>query len=193
MRTQFATATIYQQSNFTASAGLTLSASASINQTSGFTSSGTLVITASATIAQTSGVSATAEVVKLSSASIDQTSGFTAIGKQIDVAEVADPFTGAELQAYEDLGFCDAGESGPLTELGVFDLGGQLPTNTSGGLIGQGAPPGGVGIAQAVEILRQLRGECPKIRQVKGARTGLAEIHGGTSSFSVVSIFTGEN
>jgi len=113
--------------------------------------------------------------------------------QQIDVAEVADTFTGAELQAYEDLGFCDAGESGPLTELGVFDLGGQLPTNTSGGLIGQGAPPGGVGIAQAVEILRQLRGECPEIRQVKEARTGLAEIHGGTSSFSVVSIFTGDD
>ena len=113
--------------------------------------------------------------------------------QQIDVAEVADTFTGAELQAYEDLGFCNNGESGPLTERGVFDLGGQLPTNTSGGLIGQGAPPGGVGIAQAVEIMKQLRGECPESRQVKGAHTGLAEIHGGTSSFSVVSIFTGDN
>ena len=113
--------------------------------------------------------------------------------QQIDVAEVADTFTGAELQAYEDLGFCNNGESGLLTERGVFDLGGQLPTNTSGGLIGQGAPPGGVGIAQAVEIMKQLRGECPESRQVKGAHTGLAEIHGGTSSFSVVSIFTGDN
>jgi len=113
--------------------------------------------------------------------------------QQIDVAEIADTFTGAELQAYEDLGFCDRGESGPLTERGVFDLGGQLPTNTSGGLIGQGAPPGGVGVAQAVEVMKQLRGECPEARQVKGAHTGLAEIHGGTSSFSVVSIFTGEH
>ena len=47
--------------------------------------------------------------------------------------------------------------------------------------------------AQAVEIMKQLRGECPESRQVKGAHTGLAEIHGGTSSFSVVSIFTGDN
>ena len=113
--------------------------------------------------------------------------------QQIDVAEVADTFTGAELQSYEALGFCGNGESGSLAERGVFDLGGQLPTNTSGGLIGQGAPPGGVGVAQAVEILKQLRGECPATRQVKGAHTGLAEIHGGTSSFSVVSIFKEDN
>lgn len=108
---------------------------------------------------------------------------------EIDVAEVADTYTGAEMQAYEDLGFCDYGESGPLTERGVFDLGGELPTNTSGGLIGQGAPPGAMGMAQAIEVLRQLRGECPAVRQVPNARRGLTDIHGGTASFSVVSIF----
>jgi acetyl-CoA C-acetyltransferase len=108
--------------------------------------------------------------------------------QDLDVAEVADTYTGAELQAYEDLGFCDYGQSGPLTERGVFDLGGELPTNTSGGLIGQGAPPGAMGLAQAVEVLKQLRGECPKERQVEGARRGLTDIHGGTASFSIVSI-----
>jgi acetyl-CoA C-acetyltransferase len=115
--------------------------------------------------------------------------GITNPRREIDVAEVADPYTGAELQAYEELGFCGYGESGPLAERGVFDLGGELPTNTSGGLIGQGAPPGAMGIAQAVEILRQLRGECPPARQVPGARRGLTDIHGGTASLSVVSIF----
>ena len=109
--------------------------------------------------------------------------------RDLDLAEVADTYTGAELTAYEDLGFCRPGESGPLTDRGVFDLGGELPTNTSGGLIGQGAPPGGMGIAQAIEVLRQLRGECPKERQVPGARRGLADIHGGTASFSTVAIF----
>jgi acetyl-CoA C-acetyltransferase len=109
--------------------------------------------------------------------------------RDIDLAEVADTYTGAEMQAYEDLGFCEHGESGPLTEAGVFDLGGELPTNTSGGLIGQGAPPGAMGLAQAVEILGQLRGECPKERQVEGARRGLTDIHGGTASFCAVSIF----
>lgn len=115
--------------------------------------------------------------------------GITAPRREIDVAEVADPYTGVELVSYEDLDFCHDGESGPLTERGVFDLGGELPTNTSGGLIGQGAPPGAMGLAQAVEILRQLRGECPPERQVREARRGLADIHGGTASFAVVSIF----
>lgn len=114
--------------------------------------------------------------------------GITDPRRELDVAEVADTYTGAELQAYEDLGFCEYGESGPLTERGVFDLGGELPTNTSGGLIGQGAPPGAMGLAQAIEVLNQLRGECPEVRQVEGARRGLTDIHGGTASFSVVSI-----
>lgn len=109
--------------------------------------------------------------------------------REIDVAEVADTYTGAELQAYEDLGFCEHGESGNLSERGVFDLGGELATNTSGGLIGQGAPPGAMGLAQAIEITKQLRGECPAERQVGGARRGLADIHGGTSSYNVVTIF----
>ncbi|MGI9465019.1 MAG: thiolase family protein [Aestuariivirgaceae bacterium] len=114
--------------------------------------------------------------------------GITNPRHELDLAEVADTYTGAELQAYEDLGFCDYGESGPLTDRGVFDLGGELPTNTSGGLIGQGAPPGAMGLAQAVEVLKQLRGECPPERQVPNARRGLTDIHGGTASFSVVSI-----
>ena len=113
--------------------------------------------------------------------------------KNIDVAEVADTFTGTELQTYEALGFCEPGLSGPLSERGVFDIGGELPTNTSGGLIGQGAPPGAVGIAQGVEILGQLRGERPDSTQVKDARTGLMDIHGGTSSYAVVSIFSRED
>lgn len=115
--------------------------------------------------------------------------GITDPRRELDVAEVADPYSGAELQAYEDLQFCEYGESGRLAEAGVFDLGGELPTNTSGGLIGLGAPPGATGIAQGVEILRQLRGECPEIRQVKNARRGLTDSHGGTASFCSVAIF----
>lgn len=108
---------------------------------------------------------------------------------ELDVAEVADAYTGAELQSCEALGFCEPGESGPLMERGMFDLGGALPINTSGGLIGQGGPPGAIGLAQAIEVLRQLRGECPAERQVPNARRGLTDIHGGTASYSVVSIF----
>lgn len=107
----------------------------------------------------------------------------------LDVAEVADAYTGAELQSYEALGFCAPGESGPLLERGVFDLGGDLPVNTSGGLLGMGGPPGAIGLAQAIEVLRQLRGECPAERQVPNARRGLTDIHGGTASYCAVSIF----
>ncbi|MEM7224475.1 MAG: thiolase family protein [Pseudomonadota bacterium] len=107
----------------------------------------------------------------------------------LDVAEVTDAYTGAELQALEALGFCGVGESGPLMERGLFDLGGALPVNTSGGLIGQGGPPGAIGLAQAIQILRQLRAECPPDTQVPNARRGLTEIHGGTASYCVVSTF----
>ncbi len=109
--------------------------------------------------------------------------------REIDVAEVMDSYTGVELQTYEDLGFCEYGRSGPLTERKVFDMGGELPCNTSGGLIGQGTAPGAIGIAQAVEILRQLRGECDPRRQVQNARKGLTEVHGGVGTFSAVHIF----
>lgn len=109
--------------------------------------------------------------------------------RDLDVAEVADTYTGAQLQACEDLGFCDYGQSGPLTEAGVFDRGGELPINLSGGLLGQGGPPGAIGLAQAIEVMRQLRGEYPPERQVPNARRGLTDIHGGTASYCVVSIF----
>ena len=45
-----------------------------------------------------------------------------------------------------------------------------------------------MGLAQAIEVMRQLQGECPPERQVEGARRGLTDIHGGTASYSVVSI-----
>ena len=86
-------------------------------------------------------------------------SGFSITRAEIDVAEVYDSFSGAELQAYEDLGFCPRGEGGPAATDGRFDHGGRLPVNPSGGLIGQGGAVGATGIAQAVEIMTQLRGE----------------------------------
>lgn len=110
--------------------------------------------------------------------------------RQIDVAELYDSFSGVEIQAYEDLGFCAYGQGGPAVEAGLFDLSGELPVNASGGLLGFGAPAGATGIAQAVEILQQLQGRArdPR-RQVAGARRGLTDTHGGTGTFCVVNIF----
>ncbi len=109
--------------------------------------------------------------------------------KEIDVAEIHDAYSGVEIQSYEDLGFCKHGEGGRLLEEGVFDLGGELPCNTSGGLIGFGHPVGATGVAQGVEIMLQLRGEADPGRQVKDARRGLMDSHGGTGTFVAVNIF----
>ncbi|MEM3657082.1 MAG: thiolase domain-containing protein [Candidatus Hadarchaeum sp.] len=106
----------------------------------------------------------------------------------IDVAEVHDCFTIAEIMAIEDLGFCKKGEGGKLTEEGQTEIGGKIPINTSGGLKGKGHPVGATGIAQVVEIVHQLRGEAGK-RQVKGAEIGLTHNVGGTGGTAVVHIF----
>ncbi len=108
--------------------------------------------------------------------------------KEIDVAELYDSYSGAELQAYEELGFCEYGQGGPAAESGMFDLDGQLPVNTSGGLLGRGAPVGATGIAQAGEIALQLWNEAGG-RQVPGARRGLTDTHAGTGTICVTNIF----
>jgi len=108
--------------------------------------------------------------------------------EDIDLAEVHDCFTIAEIMAIEDLGFCKKGEGGRLTEEGETALDGRIPINTSGGLKGKGHPVGATGIAQAVEIVTQLRGEAGK-RQVKDAEIGLTHNVGGSGGTAVVHIF----
>jgi acetyl-CoA acetyltransferase len=96
----------------------------------------------------------------------------------IDVAEVHDSFSIAELIHYEDLGFCEPGTGGKLVESGETALGGRLPVNTGGGLLNRGHPLGATGVAQIVELSDQLRGRAGR-RQIAGARTALAHINGG--------------
>ena len=96
----------------------------------------------------------------------------------VDVAEVHDAFTIAELLYYEALGFCDKGDAAGLLEDGETSLGGRIPVNPSGGLLSKGHPVGATGAAQMVEIFRQLRGECGS-RQVEGAKVGLTHCTGG--------------
>lgn len=115
--------------------------------------------------------------------------GITNPLEQIDVAEVYDSYSGAELQAMESLGFVAEGEAGAAITSGTFDLGGMLPVNPSGGLLGRGAPVGATGIAQAVEITLQLRGDADPRRQVPDARLGLTDTHAGIGTICVVNIF----
>ncbi|UCE45364.1 MAG: thiolase domain-containing protein [Methanobacteriota archaeon] len=106
----------------------------------------------------------------------------------VDVAEVHDNFTISEVLAVEDLGFFAKGEGGKATEDGRTSLEGDVAINTSGGLKARGDPIGATGVAQAVEIVTQLRGTAEK-RQVKDADVGLAQNVGGTGATAVVHLF----
>jgi acetyl-CoA C-acetyltransferase len=108
--------------------------------------------------------------------------------EEIDVAEVHDCFTIAELIAYEDLGFCGSGQGGSLVEKGETKLGGRMPVNTSGGLKAKGHPVGATGTAQAYEIYLQLTGQAGK-RQVKDAEIGLTHNVGGSGATAAVHIY----
>ncbi len=106
----------------------------------------------------------------------------------IQVAEVHDCFAIAEICCIEALGLVERGpgrQGGAAT--GVTALGGRIPVNTSGGLKSKGHPVGATGIAQAIEIFEQLRGEAGD-RQVKDAKLGLAQNMGGSGASSVVHI-----
>jgi len=105
----------------------------------------------------------------------------------IDLVEVHDCFTIAELCAIEDLGFCKKGEAGKLTEDGYTALDGELPINPSGGLKSCGHPVGATGIKQVCEIVEQLRGEAEG-RQVDGAKIGMTQNVGGTGATVVCNI-----
>ena len=107
--------------------------------------------------------------------------------KDIDLVEVHDCFTIAEICAIEDLGFCKKGEAGRLTEEGITALHGDLPVNTSGGLKACGHPVGATGIKQVCEVVMQLRGEAGK-RQIDGARIGMTHNVGGTGATVAVHI-----
>ena len=108
--------------------------------------------------------------------------------EEIDVAEVHDCFTIAEIRAYEDLGFCKPGEGGRLVESGDTKLGGRIPVNTSGGLKAKGHPVGATGTAQAYEIYLQLTGQADK-RQVKDVEVGLTHNVGGSGATAAVHIY----
>jgi len=106
----------------------------------------------------------------------------------IDVAEVHDCFTIAEIIAYEDLGFCKAGEGGKLAERGTTTIEGEIPVNTSGGLKSKGHPVGATGTAQAYEIYLQLTEQAER-RQVSGAEVGLTHNVGGSGATVTVHIY----
>ncbi len=108
--------------------------------------------------------------------------------EDIQVAEVHDCFTIAEIIATEDLRFFKPGEGGKAAEEGITARDGQKPVNTSGGLKSKGHPVGASGAGQVVEIWKQLRGEAGP-RQVPGVELGLTHNVGGTGGTCAVHIY----
>lgn len=111
--------------------------------------------------------------------------------EDIDLIEVHDCFTIAEICVIEALGIVEKGEGGKAVEDGLTSLSGKIPVNASGGLKAKGHPVGATGVAQVVELVKQLRGEAGE-RQVKDARIAMAQNMGGSGGSSVVHIFERE-
>jgi len=106
---------------------------------------------------------------------------------EIQLAEVHDCFTIAEIIAIEDLGFVLKGQGGPYTAEGCTGLKGSRPVNTSGGLKSKGHPVGATGVAQLCDVALQIRGEAGA-RQVAKHEIGLAQNLGGSGASAVVTI-----
>ena len=107
----------------------------------------------------------------------------------INVAEVHDCFTIAEIIATEDLGFFAPGQGWKAAEDGLTARSGSRPVNSSGGLKSKGHPVGASGVGQVIEVWKQLRCEAG-LRQVKGQlQLGLTHNVGGTGQTGVVHIF----
>jgi acetyl-CoA C-acetyltransferase len=107
--------------------------------------------------------------------------------KDIDVAEVHDCFTIAEMMAYEDLGFAKPGEGRDLINGRETYLDGSIPVNVDGGLLSKGHPIGATGGSQIRTIVMQLRGEAGDI-QVPDAAVGLVHNIGGVGLYGNVTI-----
>jgi len=107
--------------------------------------------------------------------------------KDIDVAEVHDCFTIAEMMAYEDLGFAEAGQGKELIRAKETYKEGRIPVNVDGGLLSKGHPIGATGGSQIRTIVLQLRGEAGTM-QVKNPEIGLVHNIGGVGLYGNVSI-----
>ncbi|WP_174533148.1 thiolase family protein [Micromonospora chalcea] len=129
------------------------------------------------------------ESTRSAAASAYEQAGISRPFDEIDVVELHDCFTITEVVNYEDLGLCGKGEGRDLVLSGATGPGGALPVNTSGGLKACGHPIGATGVRMVVDVCDQVWGRAG-VRQVPGARTGLAHALGGPGSLACVAVVT---
>lgn len=148
-------------------------------------------IVASVVATDTLGLAQRESLTTLKATTIAAQGAFTMAGMgphDIDVAEVHDCFTIAEILAMEDIGFFTKGKAAAAIRAGDTTVGGKGPVvNTSGGLKACGHPVGATGVKQIVEVYQQLSARAGK-KQVKDARVGLTHNVGGSGATAVVHI-----
>jgi len=110
---------------------------------------------------------------------------------QVNVAETHDCFSISEIMEYEDLGLCRKGEGGKFIEEGQSQIGGKLPINTRGGLLGCGHPLGATGVAQAIEITWQFKSQVPQERYVGGEWGLCHNLSGNANNHAVMVLHRG--
>jgi acetyl-CoA acetyltransferase len=106
----------------------------------------------------------------------------------VDVAQLQDTESGAEIMHLAETGLCDHGEQEALVQSGATRIGGRLPVNTDGGCLACGEPIGASGLRQVHEVALQLRGDAG-VRQIPGpARVGFTQVYGapGVSACTVL-------
>jgi acetyl-CoA acetyltransferase len=107
----------------------------------------------------------------------------------VDVVQVQDTESGAELIHLAECGLCEHGEQAELYASGATRIGGRLPVNTDGGCLANGEPVGASGLRQVYEIVMQLRGEAGERQVPNGPRVGFTHVYGapGVSACTVLS------
>ena len=108
---------------------------------------------------------------------------------EVDVAQLQDTESGAEIMHLAECGFCKDGEQEAMVAGGETEIDGRLPVNTDGGCIANGEPIGASGLRQVHEIVTQLRGEAGA-RQADGPRIGFTHVYGapGISACTVLAV-----
>jgi acetyl-CoA acetyltransferase len=113
---------------------------------------------------------------------------------EVDVAQLQDTESGAEIMHLAECGFCKDGEQEAMVAAGETEIGGRLPVNTDGGCIANGEPIGASGLRQVHEIVTQLRGEAGERQVHQGRRAGpsigFTHVYGapGISAFTVLAV-----
>ncbi|HWD76593.1 MAG TPA: thiolase family protein [Solirubrobacteraceae bacterium] len=109
--------------------------------------------------------------------------------EDVDIAQLQDTESGAEVMHLAETGLCQHGEQEALIQNGATEIGGRLPVNTDGGCIANGEPIGASGLRQVHEVVLQLRGDAGQ-RQASGPRrVGFTQVYGapGVSACAVLS------